>query len=114
MVHRKRVLGLHGAGLGTPLGQRCIDQGSSLIEQLRSPEGDSIGRVDHHILEVQLYLVDKEPTRRQQVNRSMSPNDNDSWQTPPASVRLWRMPLPRRIALHCALPRSDRPRLHPS
>jgi hypothetical protein len=62
---------------------KLVDDGRALMERLRSPEGDSIGRVDLHILEVQLYLLDKEVVRRQHVNRSTSPDDKRSRYTQP-------------------------------
>lgn len=50
-----------------------VEQGRDLIGRLRSPEGDQLSRIDLHILEVQLYLLDKEVSRRKDVNQVPSP-----------------------------------------
>ena len=44
-----------------------VEQGREVIARLRSSEGDQLSRVDLHILEVQLYLVGKEVSRRKDV-----------------------------------------------
>jgi hypothetical protein len=44
-----------------------VEQGRLLIARLRSAEADHLSRVDLHILEVQLYLLGKEVTRRKAV-----------------------------------------------
>ena len=49
-----------------------VDQGKVLIERLRSGEGDTLTRVDLHILEVQLYLIEKELQKRKEANRIAS------------------------------------------
>ena len=46
-----------------------VDQGRVLIERLRSGEGDTLTRADLHILEVQLYLIEKELQKRKEANR---------------------------------------------
>lgn len=44
-----------------------VEQGREVIARLRSSEGDQLSRVDLHILEVQLYLLGKEVSRRKDV-----------------------------------------------
>ena len=44
-----------------------VEQGRDIIARLRSSEGDHLSRVDVHILEVQLYLLGKEVSRRKEV-----------------------------------------------
>ena len=53
-----------------------VKQGNDLLERLRSPEGDMLSRTDLHVLEVQLYLLDKEVTKKKQTKpppRAQSP-----------------------------------------
>ena len=45
-----------------------VEQGRDLYQQLRSLEGDAVSPVDLHLLEVQLYLLDKEVARRKAAN----------------------------------------------
>jgi len=45
-----------------------VEQGRDLYQQLRSSEGDTVSPVDLQLLEVQLYLLDKEVARRKSVN----------------------------------------------
>jgi hypothetical protein len=45
-----------------------VEQGRDLYQQLRSSEGDTVSPVDLQLLEVQLYLLDKEVARRKAVN----------------------------------------------
>lgn len=47
-----------------------VDQGRELYHRLHSSEGDIIGPVDLHILEVQLYLLDKEVARRKTIHHA--------------------------------------------
>ena len=45
-----------------------VEQGRDLYQRLLSSEGDAVGLADLHLLEVQLYLLDKEVARRKAVN----------------------------------------------
>lgn len=49
-----------------------IEQGRELYQRLRSSEGDAVGPVDLHILEVQMYLLDKEVARRKAIRHARS------------------------------------------
>ena len=55
-----------------------VEQGRELITRLRSAEGDQVTRVDLHILEVQLYLLGKEVSRRKEVAGISSPERKQS------------------------------------
>ena len=51
-----------------------VNQGKELLERLRSCEGDTLARAELHVLEVQLYLLDKEVTKRKLgMSTSFSP-----------------------------------------
>lgn len=63
-----------------------VEQGRDLTARLRSPEGDQLSRVDLHILEVQLYLLDKEVSRRKDVNRVPSAETVQSSASKPDSA----------------------------
>jgi hypothetical protein len=41
-----------------------VNEGRELLERLRSSEGDSLTGAELHVLEVQLYLLNKEVTKR--------------------------------------------------
>jgi hypothetical protein len=41
-----------------------VNHGRGLLERLRSSEGDTLTKAELHVLEVQLYLLDKEVTKR--------------------------------------------------
>ena len=45
-----------------------VEQGRDLYQRLHSSEGDAVSPDDLHLLEVQLYLLDKEVARRKAVN----------------------------------------------
>ena len=45
-----------------------VEQGRDLYQRLHSSEGDAVNPDDLHLLEVQLYLLDKEVARRKAVN----------------------------------------------
>ena len=60
-----------------------VDQGREVAARLRSSEGDVLTRVDLHVLEVQLYLLGKEVSRRKEINRSSSPDTKHSPATKP-------------------------------
>ena len=45
-----------------------VEQGRDFYQRLHSSEGDALSPDDLHLLEVQLYLLDKEVTRRKAVN----------------------------------------------
>ena len=51
-----------------------VELGREMAARLRSSEGDQLSRVDLHVLEVQLYLLGKEVSRRKEVHRSSSPD----------------------------------------
>ena len=53
-----------------------VEQGRDIIARLRSSEGDHLSRVDVHILEVQLYLLGKEVSRRKEVTDVASSEKN--------------------------------------
>jgi len=46
-----------------------VEQGRDFYQRLHSSEGDALSPDDLHLLEVQLYLLDKEVARRKAVNR---------------------------------------------
>ena len=46
-----------------------VEQAKELGLQLRSHEAATLSRIDLHILEVQLYLLEKEVQRRKEANR---------------------------------------------
>jgi hypothetical protein len=48
------------------------EHAKDLLGLLRSSEGNTIGRGDLDILEVQLYLLEKEVTKRKEGNQSSS------------------------------------------
>ena len=60
-----------------------VEQGRGVAARLRSSEGDQLSRVDLHVLEVQLYLLEKEVIRRKGSYSSSSPNTNQSPATKP-------------------------------
>jgi len=45
-----------------------VEQGRDFYQRLHSSEGDALSPDDLHLLEVQLYLLDKEVARRKSVN----------------------------------------------
>ena len=49
-----------------------VELGRAVAARLRSSEGDQLSRVDLHVLEVQLYLLGKEVSRRKEVHRPSS------------------------------------------
>ena len=55
-----------------------VEQGRDLIGRLRSPEADDLSRIDLHILEVQLYLLGKEVSRRKEITGVPSPQTQQS------------------------------------
>jgi hypothetical protein len=49
-----------------------VGRAKELGLHLRSHEAETLGRVDLHILEVQLYLLEKKLQKRQEANRMAS------------------------------------------
>jgi hypothetical protein len=49
---------------------RFVAQGKELMKRLDSYEAGTVGRVDLHILEVQLYLLGKEVSRTTKLHAS--------------------------------------------
>ena len=47
-----------------------VEQGRELYQRLHSSEGDVVSPVDLHILEVQIYLLDKEVARRKAIQHN--------------------------------------------
>ena len=60
-----------------------VEQGREVIARLRSSEGDQLSRVDLHILEVQLYLLGKEVSRKKEVTDVPSAEKKQSSTTKP-------------------------------
>ena len=60
-----------------------VEQGREVIARLRSSEGDQVSRVDLHILEVQVYLLGKEVSRRNDVTGVPSAEKTQSPATKP-------------------------------
>ncbi len=60
-----------------------VEQGREVIGRMRSSEGDQLTRVDLHILEVQLYLLGKEVSRRKDVTGLPSAEKMQSSATKP-------------------------------
>ena len=52
-----------------------VEQAKELGLQLRSHEAATLSRVDLHILEVQLYLLEKEVQRRKEAKRVASSSE---------------------------------------
>ena len=52
-----------------------VEQAKQLGLQLRSHEAATLSKVDLHILEVQLYLLEKEVQRRKETNRVDTSSD---------------------------------------
>ena len=51
-----------------PALRNFVEQARDLYQRLRSSEGDAVSPGDLHLLEVQLYLLDKEVARRKAVH----------------------------------------------
>jgi len=51
---------------------RFAEQARHLLALLRSSEGDALNRADLDALEIQIYLLDKEVTKRREANQSSS------------------------------------------
>lgn len=52
-----------------PALRNFVEQARDFYQRLRSSEGDALSPDDLHLLEVQLYLLDKEVARRKSVKR---------------------------------------------
>ena len=50
-----------------------VSQGRELLQRLRSSEGDMLKRTELHILQVQLYLLHEEVTKRKHITSSSDP-----------------------------------------
>ena len=51
-----------------------VNQGREILERLRSFEGNDLNRIELHVLEVQLYLLEREVSRRTQDQPPQSPS----------------------------------------
>jgi len=60
-----------------------VEQGRELYQRLRSSEGDAVSPTDLHILEVQMYLLDKEVARRKAATHAWDEKDAPRPDLPP-------------------------------
>ena len=60
-----------------------VEQGRELYQRLHSSEGDVVSPLDLHILEVQIYLLDKEVARRKAIQHNSTEKHHPGHDFPP-------------------------------